>query len=60
MNGWKTYAAGIGTILTGLGMIGAVLGGESGLSFDSLQAGVQTVLAGLAVIGIGHKLDRIK
>lgn len=60
MNGWKTLAAGIGTILTGLGMIGAAISGEGGISFESLQAGVQTVLAGLAVIGIGHKLDRIK
>lgn len=60
MNGWKTYAAGIGTILTGLGMIGAALSKEGGFSFDNLQAGIQTVLAGLAVVGIGHKLDRIK
>ena len=60
MSGWKTWAAGIGTILTGLGMIGMAISAEGGFSFDNLQAGVQTVLAGLAVIGIGHKLDRIK
>ena len=60
MQGWKTLAAGIGTILTGLGMLAAAVSAEGGFSFDNLQAGVQTVLAGLAVIGIGHKLDRIK
>ena len=60
MSGWKTWVAGIGTVLTGLGMIGAALSAEGGFSFDSIQAGVQTVLAGLAVIGIGHKIDRIK
>ena len=60
MGGWKTWVAGIGTILTGLGMIAAAATKEGGFSFEAAQGGVQTVLAGLAVIGIGHKIDRIK
>ena len=60
LTGWKTYTAGAGAILTGLGMIAAAVSKEGGFSFDNLQAGIQTVLAGLAVVGIGHKLDRIK
>lgn len=60
MSGWKTWVAGIGTVLTGLGMIGAALTKEGGFAFADLQNGMQTVLAGVAVLGIGHKIDRIK
>ena len=58
MTGWKTKAAGVGTILTGLAMIITALTKEGGFSFDNVQAGVQTVLGGLAVLGLGHKLDK--
>ena len=60
MGGYKTWIAAIGTILTGLGMISACLTKEGGFSFENIQGGVQTVLAGLALVGVGHKLDRIK
>ena len=60
MGGYKTWIAAIGTILTGLGMIGAGLSKEGGFSFENIQGGVQTVLAGLALVGVGHKIDRIK
>ena len=60
INGWKTYVAAAGTILTGLGMIASGLTKEGGFSFENIQGGVQTVLAGLALVGVGHKLDKIK
>ena len=58
MKGWKTWAAAIGTILTGLGMIAGGLSKEGGLSFENVQAGILTVTGGLGLIGIGHKLDK--
>jgi len=57
MSGWKTWAAGIGTILTGLGAIGAAVA-KDGLDFSAIQAGALTVLAGLGVLGIGHKIEK--
>lgn len=58
MSGWKTWAAGIGTILLGLSQVAMALGApEAG---TTINGGVQTVLAGLAVIGIGHKLEKAR
>ena len=58
MSGYKTYLAGIGTILLGISQIALALGQpEAG---TTINGGVQTVLAGLAVIGIGHKLEKAK
>ena len=58
MRGWKTWAAGIGTILLGLSQVALALGSpEAG---TTINGGVQTVLAGLAVIGIGHKLEKAR
>lgn len=54
MSGWKTWAAGIGMILAGLGQVGMALGGGDG----DMNSGVQTILAGLAIIGIGHKVEK--
>ena len=58
MSGWKTYLAGIGTILLGVSQVAMALGApEAG---TSINGGVQTVLAGLAIVGIGHKIDKAK
>ena len=56
MNGYKTYAAGIGTALLGLAQcVLAFAKPEAGISLDQ---GIQTLFAGLAIVGIGHKLDK--
>lgn len=56
MNGYKTYAAGLGTILLGVAQtILSLAKPEVGTTF---QEGIQTTLAGLAIIGLGHKLDK--
>ena len=56
MNGYKTYAAGLGTILLGISqIILAFAKPAAGTTFDQ---GVQSVFAGLAIIGIGHKLTK--
>lgn len=58
MNGWKSIVAGVGTILTGLGMIAAGLAKEGGFALENITTGMQTVLAGLAVLGIAHKIEK--
>ena len=58
MTGWKSKAAGIGTILTGLGMVIAAVVKEGGLDFAAIQNGAQTVFAGLAILGIAHKIEK--
>ncbi len=55
MTGWKTWAAGIGMILTGAGMVAAALSGNADIS---MAAGIETMLLGLAALGIGHKIDK--
>ena len=57
MSGWKTYLAGIGGILTGLGMIGAGLQAKP-YDFDQIQNGAMAVFASLGVLGIGHKIEK--
>ena len=57
MKGWKTWVAGIGTILTGLGMIAAGVTKE-GFSLEAVKGGALTVWAGMGVIGIGHKIEK--
>lgn len=59
MNGMKSKAAGIGMMLTGLGMIGAALGKEGGFDFAAIQTGAQTFFAGLAILGVAHKLSKL-
>ena len=56
MSGWKTWAAGIGTILLGVSQI--VLALTKPEAGTSMEAGLQTVLAGLAIIGIGAKIEK--
>lgn len=55
MSGWKTWAGGIGIILTGLAVIAnCVATGD----YTHLTEGVLSVLAGLATLGIGHKIEK--
>ena len=56
MTGWKTWAAGIASILSGVVLIlNAVIGegGEGGI-----MEGVSLIIAGLAILGIGHKIEK--
>lgn len=57
MSGWKTWAAGIGMILFGLGMVGKGIAADP-VSQDDIKAGAESVLAGLAILGIGHKIEK--
>jgi len=55
LNGYKTYAAGWGAMLTGAGM---VINGFLNQDWDQINAGWQMALGGLAIVGIGHKLAK--
>jgi len=57
MHGWKTWASGIGTMLTGLGMIGTGLAADP-MSFEAIVAGLAMFWAGLGILGIGHKVEK--
>lgn len=50
MSGWKTQASGLLSVAYGLWRI---YEGDS-------DAGYQAIINGLAILGIGHKLDRLK
>lgn len=50
MRGWKTWAAGLGSIGYG---IGGLLGGLHG--YDEMM---KFVVAGMGIIGIGHKIEK--
>ena len=63
MKGWKTWAAGIALILTGIGrMLNYVemIGGDVDIAVlqAAITHGLEMVGAGLAVIGIGHKVEK--
>ena len=51
MKGWKTWLAGIGSILWGV--IGIVTGTHD------LEVGIGFITGGLGIIGIGHKLEKM-
>jgi hypothetical protein len=51
MQGWKTIVAGVISIAYGL--VEIIINGN-------VQSGFQFIMAGLAILGIGHKLDKIK
>ena len=55
MKGWKTLAAGIGTIMLGLSQLAMTFTGNGD---TDMQTAVGTVLAGLAILGIGHKIEK--
>jgi hypothetical protein len=57
MTGWKTWAAGIASMCSGVGLI------ITGILADPLDAnmiaeGWGLVIAGLAIVGIGHKIEK--
>ena len=58
MGGWKTWAAGLGAIFSGLGLIAKTVATE--IDPQKIWEGFQMVLAGLAIIGIGHKIEKAK
>ena len=55
MSGWKTWAAGIGMILSG---IAGLLVGFSGDGEINLEANLALITGGLGLIGVGHKIDK--
>lgn len=52
MLGWKTILAGVLTILYGVLVVG--------LYSQDWNSAIELVLAGLAILGIGHKLDKLR
>lgn len=59
MTGWKTKVAGVGAILTGLGLALAGLAADPVNSTQAIQ-GVLVVLGGLTALGLGHKVDKLR
>jgi hypothetical protein len=63
MGGWKTKTAAAGTILMGLGTILTeaitLVSGEGG-DIDTVKAGFLMITAGLGMLGIGHKIEKLK
>ena len=57
MGGWKTWAAGLLSITTG---ITAILKEVANGTFDfgHIQAGIMMISTGLAAIGLGHKIEK--
>lgn len=52
MSGWKTISAGIITIAYGIVV--------QGIYNQNWTTALELVLAGLAILGLGHKLDKLK
>lgn len=50
--GWKTYLAAILSILYGVGF--------EGIYSNNWNAAVTYILAGLGLLGIGHKIEKVK
>ena len=63
MGGWKTKTAAVGTILMGVGTVLTegikMLQGEGG-DMDTIKGGFLMVTAGLGMLGIGHKIEKLK
>lgn len=57
MTGWKTKAAGVGAIASGVGLVIAGVVGET-FNFDTVKQGVAAIIAGLSILGIGHKIEK--
>lgn len=57
MSGWKSKAAGVGAMLTGIGMMfTGVL--KDTIDMDLIKTGWEMMLGGLAVLGIAHKIEK--
>lgn len=59
IGGWKTKLAAAGAILSGLGVVIAGLTGEA-VDVDQIAAGAVTICGGLGVLGLGHKVEKLK
>ena len=63
MGGWKTKTAAVGTILMGVGTVLTegikMIQGEGG-DMDTIKGGFLMVTAGLGMLGIGHKIEKLK
>ena len=57
MTGWKTWAAAIGLMLSGLGLALAGVVADP-MDFTKIAEGWTLIMAGLAAIGIGHKIEK--
>lgn len=56
MSGWKSKAAGFGSILWGLGeVLLAFANPELG---TTVEGGFEKVVGGLAVLGLAHKIEK--
>lgn len=58
MTGWKTWAAGIGTIIAGVGQCLTSINWENFSIGEGFNQGVVTIGIGLGMIGIGHKVEK--
>jgi hypothetical protein len=56
MTGWKTWAAGGVSILSGIVLILKALIGEG--AEGGIMEGISLIIAGLAILGIGHKIEK--
>jgi len=59
MHGWKTWVAAIGAMATGISMIAAGIAGDA-VNPEQIWTGILTFVGGLAMVGIGHKIEKIK
>jgi hypothetical protein len=57
MTGWKSKAAGAGSILTGLGFIVTNIVADP-INIAGMVEGWGLILAGLAILGISHKIEK--
>jgi hypothetical protein len=57
MTGWKSKAAGIGSILTGAGFIVTNVVATP-IDVTGIMEGWGLILAGLAILGISHKIEK--
>lgn len=57
MSGWKSWAAGLGSIASGVAMILNAVATD-GFSFDALKEGVGLIVFGLGVLGVAHKVEK--
>lgn len=57
MRGWKTWAAGLGGIFSGLSMVAFALSAEP-VEGMAITDGITLIIGGLGIIGIGHKIEK--
>jgi len=57
MQGWKSKLAAAAAMLTGAGL---VLNAIVEANYGNAVAGLLVIIGGLSVLGLGHKLDKLK